>query len=263
MMKKIFFVYFVLSCIVCTNVFSQAAVSDRSSSYSSSWLSDDVSSKVGGFTFGYVNQYARCFNSDFGLNDAIVFQDGIWKNNIDKRLHGIFLGLSYQHQLGNSGFAIYWAIRTEYYYSNNKEGAEPLLISSTGTSQMIRNRYFEWLFNIPLHLQFSVPLGDGAVGFHTGPAYSLSVNGSYADNSNGNIYDVYKNGESRSNLFYEIAFFLQTVSDIRLDFTWSAGLSERYGKEIIESASPGAHGYHWNEITYYRNKFLAGITFLF
>lgn len=256
-MKKILFAFSILQILICSDAFAQQSIGSSSSSSYSPWLSDEASSKVGGFTFGYVNQIARCFYSDNAINDAIVFQDAIWSDGVDRRLHGFFVGLAYQHQLGNSGFAIYWALRLGYYYSKNKTEAYPIqMIGNTSSISSLQNwtAYHELTFNLPLHIQFSVPLGEGAVGFHTGPAYSYYINGKYAQGTSTSEYDVYKNNEPHSAFFYEIACFYQTGSAVRFDFTWSQGLTERKTYE-------GGRMDH--KIPYYRNKFMAGMTLLF
>ena len=263
-MKKIIFAIFILPFLISTDVLAHGTVYEgsHSSTSFSPWLSDKAYSRVGGFSFGYVNQYARTYGSSTGgdIKRARRFIDGIWSDGFDQRIHGGFIGFTFQHQLGNSGLSIYWALRTGFYYSKKKDEEYPILMDySTRTGYNWVN-YYEWTFNLPLHLQFSIPLGEGAVGFHTGPAYTCYIMGRYVDEANSNKYDAYQqHDEPRSAFFYEIACFYQTASSVRFDFTWSQGLTKRM--YWIRDVAPGNSVEYWS--SYNRNKFMAGMTLFF
>ena len=260
-MKKIIFAIFILPFLISTDVLAHGTVYEgsHSSTSFSPWLSDKAYSRVGGFSFGYVNQYARTYGYSTGgdIERARLFNDGIWSDGNDQRIHGGFIGFTFQHQLGNSGLSIYWALRTGFYYSKKKDEEYPILMDySTSTGYNWAN-YYEWTFNLPLHLQFSIPLGEGAVGFHTGPAYTCYIMGRYVNEANSNKYDVYQHDEPRSAFSYEIACFYQTASSVRFDFTWSQGLTERNVYQVLhEHHEEGMSGRVTREFTYNRNKFM-------
>lgn len=194
-----------------------ALAMSQAQAQSSDWLDSGIKRLTNGVSFGYINQQVRQLNSD----GSSRYSDGIWGKS-DKRVHGVYFGVPIHYHLAG-GFSIFSGLNMEVYMSVEDYGS-----------------WTEIAMNIPLHLQFALPLTDELVtGIRTGPALTYAFLGAYEEDGYETYYP-YKNSYKRANFTYDLGFFAQ-FEKLRIDFIWQQGLSK------------------WTDECY-RNRFAVGFT---
>ncbi len=193
-----------------------------------------------GWTFSYNNQ-----QMEYRVGEFSDFGNGLWDNG-SKRLHGGGMGFIVNGTFGG-GFGLYWGLGMELFSSSNE---------SSGFGETIADQYetyMELAFEMPLHLQYKLPIADRiAIGAHVGPGITFSCAGSFMDDD-GSYDDVnaigVENGFKMFNLTFDAALFVE-LGKLRFDIMWSNGLTDQErNKDVVDKTL--------------RNKLFFGLTILF